>query len=45
MVNYYLNDILYSLREVRGLSFRLPLMTLFKYKGAKVLVMCDMPFS
>ena len=45
MVNYYLNDILYSIKEVKGIKIRLPLMTLMEYKGLKALIMCDMPFS
>lgn len=45
LVNYYLNDIFYSLSELKGHKFRVPLMSLVKYKGLKLLVMCDMPFS
>lgn len=45
MVNYYLNDIVYSLKDIKGNKIRLPLMSLFEYKGLKLLVMCDMPFS
>ena len=45
LVNYYLNDIFYSLGQLKTLKFRLPLMSLVKYKGHKVMVMCDMPFS
>lgn len=33
------------MREVKRLKFRLPLMSLVKYKGLKILAMCDMPFS
>jgi len=45
LVNYFLNDILYTFREVKELKFRIPLMSFIKYKGYKVLVMCDMPFT
>ena len=45
MVNYNINDILSTLREIRGYKLRLPLMTFIEYKGVKVLIMCDMPFS
>lgn len=45
MVNYNINDILFTLREVRGYKVRLPLMTFIELKGVKVLLMCDMPFS
>jgi len=45
LVNYYINDIFYSLREIKNIRFRLPLMSLIKYKGFKILVMCDLPFS
>jgi len=45
MVNYYINDILYSIKDIKGIKIYLPLMTLIKYKGVKALVMCDMPFS
>ncbi len=45
MVNYYINDILVSLKDIKGYKFRLPLMSLIEYKGVKMLVMCDMPFS
>lgn len=33
------------MREFKKIKLRLPLMSLIKYKGLKVLVMCDMPFS
>lgn len=45
MVNYNLNDIFYSLPEIKKMKFRLPLMSLMEYRGLKILVMCDMPFS
>jgi hypothetical protein len=45
MVNYNINDILFTLREVRGYKIRLPLMSFVTYKGVKLLLMCDMPFS
>jgi len=45
LVNYYINDIFYSLREIKNIRFRLPLMSLIKYKDFKILVMCDLPFS
>jgi hypothetical protein len=45
MVNYNINDILFTLREVRSYKLRLPLMSLLEYKGVKLLAMCDMPFS
>ena len=45
LINYYLNDIFYSLREIKNMKFRLPLMSLLKYKSIKILVMCDLPFS
>jgi hypothetical protein len=45
LVNYYLNDIFYSLREIKNIKMRLPLMSLIKYKGKKVLAMIDLPFS
>ena len=45
MVNYNINDILFTLKEIKGYKFRLPLMSLVEYKGVKLLVMCDMPFS
>lgn len=45
MVNYNINDILFTLKEIKGYKFRLPLMSLIEYKGVKLLMMCDMPFS
>jgi hypothetical protein len=44
-VNYNINDILFSLKEIKGNKFRVPLMSLVEFKGVKLLVMCDMPFS
>jgi hypothetical protein len=44
-VNYNINDILFTLKDVKGYKFRLPLMSLIEYKGVKLLIMCDMPFS
>jgi hypothetical protein len=33
------------MRSIKNIRFRIPLMSLIKYKGFKVLVMCDLPFS
>lgn len=45
LVNYYLNDIVYSLGDIRNISLRVPPMALVKYKGFKVLCICNLPFS
>ena len=38
-------DIVYLVKEIHKLKFRIPLMFLMKYKGLKLLCMINMPFS
>ena len=44
-MNYYLSDLLFHVGSYKNARFRVPLMNFVKYKGFKVLILGNMPYS
>jgi hypothetical protein len=45
LANYYLSDLMYAVRPLKKMKFRIAPMYLMKYKGFKGICMMNMPFT